>query len=40
VSRDVHHCCLTFAREGACLVGLADVLDLKTSHGSSSARIV
>jgi hypothetical protein len=38
---DVHHCCLTFAREGARLVGLAHVLDLKTSHGSSScARVV
>jgi hypothetical protein len=38
---DVHHCCLTFIREGARLVGLADVLDLKTSHGYSSyARVV
>jgi hypothetical protein len=39
---DVHHCCLTFAHEGARLVGLADVLDLKASHGYSSsyARVV
>ena len=38
---DGHHCCLTFAYEGARLVGLADVLDLKTSHGYSSyARVV
>jgi hypothetical protein len=38
---DVHHCCLTLTHEGARLVGLADVLDLKTSHGYSSyARVV
>jgi hypothetical protein len=38
---DVHHCRLTLAREGARLVGITYVLDLKTSHGySSSARVV
>jgi hypothetical protein len=38
---DVHHRCLTFAREGARLVGLGYVLDLMTGRGYSSyARVV